>query len=69
MRLVTGKAAATYLGLKTVDTLYRWNESGKLPAITLPNGRLRWDLDDIDAMLRRGKNLTDDQSRSEQMTS
>lgn len=42
--------AANRLGI-SVDTLRRWSNEGRVPAVTLPSGHRRFRLEDIEAMV------------------
>jgi excisionase family DNA binding protein len=51
-RLLTAREVADVLGVST-ETVLRWTRAGKLPAIRLPGGALRFREDDLDAWLSR----------------
>ena len=48
--LLTARDVAELLGLST-ETVLRWVRSGKLPAIRLPSGAIRFDADELDEWL------------------
>ena len=49
--LVPIGVAADLLGVH-VDTIRRWADSGKLPAVILPSGHRRFRVSDLEAFLR-----------------
>lgn len=62
-RLLTAREVAEILGV-SAETVLRWVRGGKLPAIRLPSGAIRFDPDQLDAWkqeratLRRGVSPT-----------
>jgi excisionase family DNA binding protein len=49
-RLLTAREVAESLSL-TPETVLAWQRDGKLPAIKLPSGQIRFRADEIDAWL------------------
>ena len=49
--LLTARQVAELLGVST-ESVLRWTRSGKLPAIRLPGGAIRFRDDELDAWLR-----------------
>jgi excisionase family DNA binding protein len=49
-RLLTAREVAGVLGVST-ETVLRWTRAGKLPAIRLPGGAIRYRAEDVDAWL------------------
>ena len=49
--LVTAREVAEHLGVKSVETVLRWVRQGKLPAIRLPGGAIRFRQEDLDRWL------------------
>ncbi len=58
-RLLTAREVSDLLGVST-ETVLRWTRAGKLPAVKLPSGAVRFRQDELDAWtveratLRRG---------------
>ena len=49
-RLLTARDVAELLGVSS-ETILRWSRTGKLPAIRLPSGAIRFRPDQLDAWL------------------
>jgi excisionase family DNA binding protein len=49
-RLLTAREVAERLGLST-ETVLRWVRQGKLPALRLPSGTIRFQQNDLDGWL------------------
>jgi excisionase family DNA binding protein len=50
-RLLTAREVADMLGLRCTETVLRWVRDGKLPAIRLPGGAIRFRADVIEGLL------------------
>jgi excisionase family DNA binding protein len=48
--LLTAREVADLLGVST-ETVLRWTRAGKLPAIRLPGGAIRYQRDELDQWL------------------
>lgn len=48
--LLTARQVTDRLKISPI-TLGRWEKSGRLPALRLPNGYRRWRAEDVDALL------------------
>jgi excisionase family DNA binding protein len=57
-RLLTARELAERLGVST-GALLRWTRAGKVPAVKLPSGAVRYLPEQIDAWLEQNANLTD----------
>lgn len=58
-RLLTVNEAATYLGYKAANSVYKLIAEGHLPTVTLPDrrGGTRIDEKDLDAFIERRKSV------------
>ena len=52
--LLTARELADVLGL-SVETILRWVRQGKLPAIRLPGGAIRFREDEVEGWLQSGR--------------
>lgn len=52
-RLLTAREVAELLGV-SIETTLRWVRSGKLPAIRLPSGAVRFSTDALDEWIAGG---------------
>jgi excisionase family DNA binding protein len=50
-RLLTAREVRDRLRLKRTETVLRWGRQGKLPAIRLPGGAIRFRKEDIERWL------------------
>jgi excisionase family DNA binding protein len=50
-RLLTARQVADLFGIST-ETILRWQREGKLPAIRLPGGAIRFREDEVEEWLR-----------------
>ncbi len=48
-RLLTAREVAEVVGVRSAETVLRWTREGKLPAIRLPGGALRYRESDLEA--------------------
>jgi excisionase family DNA binding protein len=48
--LLTARAVAEHLGVSS-ETILRWVRAGKIPAVRLPSGQVRFRKDEIDGWL------------------
>jgi excisionase family DNA binding protein len=48
-RLLTAREVAEMVGVRSAETVLRWTREGKLPAIRLPGGALRYRESDLEA--------------------
>ena len=51
MKLLTAREVAERFNLKCTETVLRWVRHGKLPAIRLPGGAIRFREEDIESCL------------------
>ena len=49
--IITARQAADWTGVASDRTFIRWAKAGKIPAIHLPNGQVRFRREDIEALL------------------